>query len=112
MGVNETGLYGPEVGAAVARHMNEDHAADSLLIVRALGGAPDAEAAEMTGMSAAGIRFAAHGPAGVVEVDLSWSAPITSRAEVRTEVVRMYEQACAALGLEPRGEPAGESSHA
>jgi hypothetical protein len=112
MNVNENSLFTPEVIAAVARHMNEDHAADSLLIVRALGGRPGAEAAEMTGMSAAGIRFAAHGPDGVAKVDVPWSAPITSRGEVRTEVVRMYEQACAALGVEPRGVEAGDTSHA
>ena len=106
------GSTAPEVVAAVARHMNEDHAADSLLIVararaaaRRRGGRDDRHERG---------RASASRPAARREwwsVDVPWSAPITTRAEVRTEVVRMYEHACAALGVDARG-PSDEPSHA
>ena len=55
--MTETSLppFAPEVVAAIARHMNEDHSADSVLICRALGGQPGTTAATMTGLDAAGI---------------------------------------------------------
>ena len=34
--------FTPEISAAVADHMNTDHPEDNLLIVRSLGGVPDA----------------------------------------------------------------------
>lgn len=94
--------FPPEVVTAVARHMNEDHAEDNVLIVRALGGVGDATAAVMTDMDGEAIEFDATTPAGTVPVRIPWSRPLTERSEVRVEVVRMYQEACAALGVEPR----------
>ncbi|MGY0230403.1 DUF2470 domain-containing protein [Longispora urticae] len=119
-----TNPFSPDVVAAVARHMNDDHAADSVLIVRAFGGVPAAVAVRMTGLdgdgmdfevtsapSAAGGREAAskaapeaagrtaaavHAPA-VVRVP--WSRALTKRAEIRAEVTRMYHEAREKLGL-------------
>jgi putative heme iron utilization protein len=82
--------------------MNADHAGDSLLIVQALGEVPHATAAEMAGMTPAGIQFRTQVPDGSTTVEVPWSEPITSRAQVRVDVVRMYHDACAVLGLEPR----------
>ena len=90
----------PEVVAAVMRHMNEDHAADSLRIVRTLGGQPGAVAVRMTGMDAEGIEFAAEVPGAEAEVPvrIPFSQRLTKRAEVRQEVVRMHRDASAAAG--------------
>ena len=94
--------FAPEIEAAVVAHMNGDHPDDNLLIVRALGGLPDATEATMTGISPAGAAFA-----GVVDgtsqaTIVPWSGPIEDRGAIRVEVVRMYHEACAALGVEPR----------
>ncbi|WP_433062363.1 DUF2470 domain-containing protein [Dactylosporangium sp. CS-033363] len=91
-----------DVIAAVSRHMNEDHEDDSLLIVRALGGRPDAIGATMTGMDGSGIDFTATVNGQQIPVRVPFSRPLTERAEVRPEVVRMYREACAALGLPAR----------
>ncbi|WP_432968635.1 DUF2470 domain-containing protein [Dactylosporangium sp. CA-233914] len=91
-----------EVIVAVSRHMNADHPADSLLICRALGGRPDATAATMTGMDGDGIDFAAVVDGREVPVRVPFSRPLTERAEVRPEVVRMYRESCAALGVPAR----------
>jgi putative heme iron utilization protein len=96
------GPFTPEVVAAIMRHMNVDHAADSVLICRTLGAQASAESAEMTGMDAAGIEFRAMVAGRAVTVRLPWSQQLTERAQVRAEVVRMYQQACAVLGIEPR----------
>jgi hypothetical protein len=100
--------FSPDVVAAIARHMNDDHAEDNVTICRGLGGQPGTLAATMTGMTPDGIVFAAtvegpdHGGTDQVEVMVPWGAPITERAQVRTEVVRMHTEASAALGLPAR----------
>lgn len=94
--------FPPEVVDAVCAHMNDDHAEDSLLIVRTLGGRPDAVAASMRGFDGAAAVFAAAVHDGEEELRIPWSAPVTERAEIRAEVVRMYHEACAAAGVEPR----------
>lgn len=91
-----------EVVAQVAHHMNDDHAADSLLICRSLGGVPQASAARMTGMDADGIEFAATVDEVEVPLRVPFAYRLTERAQVRREVVRMYQQACAQLGVTPR----------
>lgn len=91
--------FGPDVIEAIKHHMNEDHADDSLLIIRALGGQPEATAATMTGFDGEGADFEAVVGGRQVPVRLPWNRPITERPHVRQEVVRMYEEA--RLALEP-----------
>lgn len=99
--------FAPEEEAAVLRHMNGDHAADSLLMVQALGGQPAASNAVATGVDKGGIDFSVTVDAGEpVTVRIPWANELSSRAEVRGEVVRLYRESCAALGIEPRGEAA------
>lgn len=93
--------FPPPVLAQIAAHMNDDHAADSLRIVRALGGQPEATAVRMTGMDADGLDFAAT-VAGVEQpVRVPFGRRLGTRGEVRHEVVRLYRDACARLGLDP-----------
>jgi stringent starvation protein B len=87
---------------AVMSHMNRDHAADSLLIVRSLGGEPSAIAAEMSGMDGDAIEFLATVDGRRRTVRVPWSEHLTERARVRGEVTRMYHDACVAVGVEPR----------
>jgi glyoxylase-like metal-dependent hydrolase (beta-lactamase superfamily II) len=96
--------FSPEVQAAVVSHMNGDHAYDNLLIVKALGGIDDATAATMTGYDEEGARFDATVDGEVVPVVVPWAVPIEDRGTIRVEVVRMYCEACEALGVTPRGE--------
>ena len=95
-----------EVVEAITRHMNADHADDSLLIVRSLGDLPEATEARMTGLDVSAAIFTAGTPHGECTVRVPWSGPISDRAQIRVEVVRMYHEACEALGVEPRA--AGE----
>lgn len=97
-----TDPFPPEVIEQIARHMNDDHAADNLLIVRALGGAPSATAARMSGMDPDAMEFAAVVNDIEVPVRVPFSHRLTERREVRAEAVRMYREACAELGQEPR----------
>lgn len=94
--------FSPQVSAAVAAHMNGDHAEDNLLIARSLGGQPDATAATMTGVRPDGAVFEATVDGAPVDVVVPWAEPINDRGAIRVEVVRMYHEACAALGVEPR----------
>ncbi len=94
--------FAPEESAAILRHMNGDHAEDSVLMVRALGGQPNATNASVTGVDKAGIDFAAEVNGTETKVRIPWARTLTARAEVRGEVVRLYNESCAALGIEPR----------
>ena len=94
----------PPVQAAVIGHMNGDHPEDNLLIVRALGGIPEASGASMTGYDETGAHFEVTAPAGTSSVTVPWSEPILERGTIRREVVRMYNEACSILGVTARGE--------
>jgi putative heme iron utilization protein len=96
-----TGPFSSEVVAQIARHMNDDHADDNVLIVRGLGGLANATAARMSGMDADGMDFAAAVDGIEVPVRIPFAQRLTERRQVRAEAVRMYRDACAALGLEP-----------
>lgn len=91
-----------EVVAAISHHMNDDHGADSLLIVRALGAQPTAQSALMTGMDGDGADFDAVLPEGPLSVRVPWREPLTERAQVRPEIVWMYQESCRILGVTPR----------
>jgi putative heme iron utilization protein len=94
--------FPPEVVEQIARHMNGDHADDNVLIVRALGGMPSATAARMSGMDADAMEFAAVVNGIEVPVRIPFSERLTERQQVRAEAVRMYHEACEALGEKPR----------
>ncbi|MBB4913752.1 DUF2470 domain-containing protein [Streptosporangium saharense] len=96
--------FTPDVVEAIKRHMNDDHADDSLLICRALGGQPEATSAVTSGVDAEAIEFLAVVDGREVTVRVPWSTTLTERAQVRAEVVRLYREACAALGVPARGE--------
>ena len=97
-----TDPFPPDVGAQITRHLNDDHAEDNVLIVRGLGGMEAATAARMSGMDADGMEFAAAVDGVEVPVRIPFATRLTERGQVRAEAVRMYREACAALGLEPR----------
>ena len=94
--------FSEQVVDAVLAHMNDDHTDDSLLIVRAFA-LPDAVAATMTGLDERAGLFTATTAAGTEVVRVPWPAgTITERAEIRREVVALYDEACARLGVEAR----------
>ncbi|GAA1784391.1 MULTISPECIES: DUF2470 domain-containing protein [Streptomonospora] len=97
-----------EVVSAITRHMNEDHPGETLAICRALGGVPGATSARMTGVDSEGGDYAAVVGGTEAAVRIRWSEPLTERAQVRREVVRMYREACERLGGSPGGEGPGD----
>ena len=96
-----TDPFPPEVVDQIARHMNDDHADDNVLIVRGLGGATTATKARMSGLDADGMDFAAAVNGVEVPVRIPFSERLTERRQVRAEAVRMYRDACSALGITP-----------
>ncbi|UBU14189.1 DUF2470 domain-containing protein [Nonomuraea gerenzanensis] len=86
---------------AIKRHMNDDHADDGLIIVRGLGGRPDAQTALTSDVDAEAITFTIDGGE---RVRVPWGETLTERAQVRKAVVRLYREACEKLGIPARGE--------
>ncbi|MEV4802929.1 DUF2470 domain-containing protein [Nonomuraea sp. NPDC049421] len=93
--------FTPDVVEAIKRHMNDDHAEDGLLIVRGLGGRPDAGTAVTSDVDAEAITFTIDGGE---RVRVPWGETLTERAQVRKAVVRLYREACEKLGMPARGE--------
>ncbi|MBG6238620.1 hypothetical protein IWX78_001592 [Mycetocola sp. CAN_C7] len=93
--------FSQEIVDAVLRHMNGDHSDDNLLIARAFV-SPDAETATMTGLNRNGGTWLVTSPGGASEAMIPWSAPVTERADIRREVVVLYDAACERLGVTPR----------
>ncbi|MEV4706015.1 biliverdin-producing heme oxygenase [Actinoplanes sp. NPDC049316] len=91
----------PEAVEQIARHMNDDHAEDNVLIVRGLGGVGAATAARVSGLDADGMEFEATVDGIAVPVRIPFRERLTERRQVRGEAVRMYREACAALGIPP-----------
>ena len=88
--------------SGVTRHMNEDHADDTLLIARALGARPDATDARMIGLDNDGGDYEVVTPSGTETIRIPWARRLSERIEIRQEIVRMYDESCEILGLEPR----------
>lgn len=93
--------FDPTVVAAVLAHMNGDHAADNLLIARAFGD-PAATSAEMVALDGEAGYWRYSVDAVTTGLRMPWAAPITQRAEIRREVVALYDRAHARLGTTPR----------
>lgn len=92
-----------DVVDAVCAHMNHDHPEDCLLIVRGLGGHPDAAAAVMVDLDTLGAGFRVQLADGrSAQVRVPFAEPVADRAQVRVGVVQMYHDACSALGVAPR----------
>ena len=91
-----------DVVDAVCRHMNDDHGDDALLICRTLGRVPQATAARTIGFDRSGLQLLTSGPDGEKRVQVPWPIPVAERPDVRRAVVALYDQACAAAGVEPR----------
>lgn len=110
-------VFDPTIVTAVLHHMNDDHGDDNLLIARAFG-SPAAHQARMTHVDGHAGYWAyssaaqpeaddsdargADAPVAEHTVRVEWSTPITERAEIRREIVTLYDRACIELGLTPR----------
>jgi hypothetical protein len=81
-----------DIVTAVLSHMNSDHRDDNITIVRAFADA-DAASATMTGLdeSAGYWSFAVGGEHR--DIRLPWTVTISERAEIRREIVTLYENA-------------------
>jgi putative heme iron utilization protein len=99
-----TAPFTPDVIEAIKRHMNGDHADDCRVIVQGLGGQPGATAATMSGMDVDGMDFLATVDGAPLPVRVPFTQRLTERRQVRGEAARMYREACASLGVEPRAD--------
>jgi hypothetical protein len=90
-----------DIVAAVLHHMNDDHPDDCLLIARAFGH-PDATASTMSTLDGHGGTWVYTVNDEQRDVVVPWTAEISERAEIRREIVVLYDRACERLGLEPR----------
>jgi hypothetical protein len=84
---------------AITRHMNHDHTDDTLVICRGVGGHSTATAARMETFDGSGAEFTTTVGGVATPLRIAWSTPLTERAQVRPEIVRMYHESRERLGL-------------
>ncbi|MGB6059403.1 MAG: DUF2470 domain-containing protein [Microthrixaceae bacterium] len=84
--------FSDEVVAAIVKHMNGDHGSDSLLICQQFG-TPTATDASMTDFDQLGADFETTVDGRATRLRVPWRGRITERAEVRAEVVWLFEEA-------------------
>jgi hypothetical protein len=93
--------FSADVIEAVLAHMNSDHNDDNVLIARAFGD-PDATSATMTTLDETGGTWLFDTPRRQELLTVPWSTTISERAEIRREIVHLYDVACEKLGVTPR----------
>jgi hypothetical protein len=94
--------FSSEIVDAVLRHMNSDHSADNLVIVRAFAD-PGAVSAVMVDLDGNGGVWAVTSTTGeTTQARIDWATPVTERSGIRREVVALYDDAREKLGLRPR----------
>ncbi|HIW61575.1 MAG TPA: DUF2470 domain-containing protein [Candidatus Stackebrandtia excrementipullorum] len=79
--------------------MNEDHAADTLVMCQGVGGHTKASAARMVDFDGTGADFSVTVEGVEVPLRIAWERPLSERAEVRPEIVRIYHASREKLGL-------------
>ena len=95
-------VFSPDVVDAVLHHMNDDHIEDNVLIVRAFADR-DTKDATMHDLDEHGGTWRYVFEGEEQELHIPWPAgPIGERAEIRREIVALYDASCAKLGIEPR----------
>jgi hypothetical protein len=94
-------IFEQSIVSAVLHHMNTDHPEDNVLIVHAFGPS-DATDVTMTTLDHLGgtWTFSSQGATG--ELTVPWSTEISERAEIRREIVVLYDKACEVLEVTPR----------
>jgi hypothetical protein len=95
--------FSDDVVTAVLHHMNDDHTEDSLVIVRGFA-EPTATTAVMTGLDTEAGEWSADVDGETRQVRIPWLGPVAERADIRREVVALYD-----AGLERLGLPAREA---
>ncbi|WP_029150740.1 DUF2470 domain-containing protein [Microbacterium indicum] len=97
--------YPSEIVDAILGHMNADHRDDNSVIARAHVAA-DAASARMTGFDGDAGEWSVELASGeTVPARIPWpGGPIEDRASVRREIVTLYDDALAQLGLPPRSQ--------
>ncbi len=98
-------MFPESIIAAVVAHMNGDHPDDNRLIAAAFAANPESvTGASMCGLDGtAGVWALTRADGSQERLTVPWpGGPITERAEVRREIVALYDAACARLGVTPR----------
>ena len=81
-----------DIVAAVCRHMNDDHAAETLSMAQAVD--PAVVSAEVSGLDISALVITAHRADGSrVDIPLPWARELQDRADIRNQIVEMYQAA-------------------
>ena len=93
--------FSDEAVAAICRHMNDDHTADTLVICRAFGAWESVDAARLESLGPNGLEFTVDSGGAQHTLSLPWLDEVTDRAQVRAEIVARFHEAQVRLGENP-----------
>ncbi len=89
---NFSPTFPEDIVTAVLAHMNSDHRDDNIMIVRAFADV-DAATATMTALDESAGYWSYSVGGEHRDIRLPWTEPIGERAEIRREIVALYETA-------------------
>ena len=84
--------------ASAIAHLNDDHADALLVIAQALGGYPDATAAQCSGLDRRGIDLAVHTPRGQAPARVAFPEALAESSQLRAATVELTHRARAVAG--------------
>ena len=87
--------------SGAVEHMNEDHLEHTLLMVRALGGIPEATAASVLSIDRYGFEVLADTASGKRRTRVGFSRVVSERDQLRKEMVDLTNRARTLLSTEP-----------
>ncbi len=96
--MSEPAVFPDDVVRAVCAHMDDDHRDDALLVVRTLGGQPQAADVRTTGVDSSALHLLADVGGAQVPVRVPFARPVRDRSELRAAVVELAERARSAGG--------------
>lgn len=92
---------GAEERAAIAEHMNADHADALLLYARVQGGRPGAQSARMLDIDADGMALAVSEAGEETQVHIAFGRSLAHAGDARRTLIAMADAARRALGEKP-----------
>lgn len=91
--MTEPNPFTPEAVTAIARHMNDDHAEDTLTICRAFSGSVDVTSARVVDLGLHGLDLVAVIAGREQAVHVGWLETPIDRPGIRQQIVRLFEAA-------------------
>jgi len=85
--------FSTEISSRICKHMNEDHADAVVLYAKALGGVPDATAAQLLAIDSQGMDLTAQANGETVPLRITFDHVLADAEDAHQTLIAMVKQA-------------------